>query len=138
MSLLTIQSYDYLRFSNPRYFSAIKQAADASGMPVSSIRSTRETQAPVTRRATGYPYKISWIPPRPTKDNCVHCSSRTKPPRQNPPGHIPPNKNPLDKTPQDKNPRTKPPQSKIFVFHFVKIFMISQVRNLLIVQWLPV
>ena len=47
---------------------------------------------------------------------------------QKPPGHIPPTK-PL---------RTKASQSKIFVFHFLKIFMVSQVHNLLIVQWLPV
>ena len=39
-----------------------------------------------------------------------------------------------------KNPRTNPPppQSKIFVFHFLKIFMVSQRHNLLIVQWLTV
>ena len=39
--------------------------------------------------------------------------------------------------------RTNPPgaktsQSKIVVFHFLKLFMVSQVHNLLIVQWLPV
>ena len=52
---------------------------------------------------------------------------------QEPPGHILPDKNPQDKNPLDKNF-----QSKIFVFHFLKIFMASQVHNLLIVQWLPV
>ena len=52
----------------------------------------------------------------------------TNTPRQNPP-----NKNPLTKT-----PRTKTPQRTIFVFHFIKIFMLSQVHNLLIVQWLQV
>ena len=35
-------------------------------------------------------------------------------------------------------PPGQTPQSKIFVFHFLKIFMVSQVHNLLIVQWLPV
>ena len=47
---------------------------------------------------------------------------------QKPPGQNPPRQNPPDKT----------PQSKIFVFHFLKIFMISQVHDLLIAQWLPV
>ena len=42
---------------------------------------------------------------------------------QKTPGHIPP---------------TKTPQSKISVFHFLNIFIVSQVHNLLIVQWLPV
>ena len=45
----------------------------------------------------------------------------------------PPDINTPTKTSQDKNP-----QSKFFVFHFFKIFMVSQVHNLLIVQWLPV
>ena len=34
--------------------------------------------------------------------------------------------------------RQKPPHSKFFVFHFLKFFMVSEVHNLLIVQWLPV
>ena len=58
---------------------------------------------------------------------------RTKNPRT-----YTPDKTPLDKTPKTKTPRTKPPQSKIFVFHFLKIFMASQVHNLLLVQWLLV
>ena len=52
---------------------------------------------------------------------------------QSPPQTKPPNKNPQTKTPKDKNP-----QRKIFVFHFIKVFMVSQVHNLLIVQWLQV
>ena len=45
---------------------------------------------------------------------------------------------PPDINPPTENPQTKTPQSKIFVFHFLQIFMVSQVHNLLIVQWLPV
>ena len=60
--------------------------------------------------------------------------SRTKTPQTK----TPRTKNPGLKPPKDKNPRTKTPQSKFFVFHFLKIFMVSQVHNLLIVQWLPV
>ena len=39
---------------------------------------------------------------------------------QKPPRHKPPT----------KTPWTKTPHSKIFVFHFLKIFMVSQVHNL--------
>ena len=62
--------------------------------------------------------------------------SRTKKPGQKTPGHKSPTK-PPDKNPQDKSPPDKNPRSKFFVFHFLKIFMVSQVHNLLIVQWLP-
>ena len=49
-------------------------------------------------------------------------------------GQTPPDKNPLDLNPPDrKPPRQKPSgqtnQSKIFVFHFLKIFMVSQVHT---------
>ena len=54
---------------------------------------------------------------------------------QKPPGHNPPT-NPQTKTPQDKTPGQKPPRVN-FLFHVLKIFMVSQVHNLLTVQWLP-
>ena len=46
--------------------------------------------------------------------------------------------NPLTKPPKTKNPRQKPPRVNFLCFIVLKIFMVSQVHNLLIVQWLPV
>ena len=54
-------------------------------------------------------------------------------------GQKPPKpKTPQTKTSQDKKTPDKTSQSKTFVFHFLKIFMVSQVHNLRIVQRLPV
>ena len=67
-----IQSDDDTKFSTPRYFSTVKEVADASGLSPESIRSS---EGVLTRRSNGYTYNITWIPPRPTKDNSVNCSS---------------------------------------------------------------
>ena len=73
--ILTIQSDDDFRFSNPRYFSTIKQVSLASGLAVSSIRSTKSTQAPLTQRSNGYVYNITWLPPKLTPDLSISCFS---------------------------------------------------------------
>ena len=60
------------------------------------------------------------------------CGSGTKTPR-----HIPPTKKPGQKPTKTKKPRQKSPRLKLCV-SFLKKFMVSQVHNLLIVQWLPI
>ena len=69
----------------------------------------------------------------PTKNNFMTIDSRTTTPQTKPPDIYP-----QQKPPRQKPPRQNPCQSKIFVFHFLKIIMVFQVHNLLIVQWLPV
>ena len=45
-----IKSENDPKFNTPQYFPAVKEASLASGIPVSSIRFTRSTMSPLTRK----------------------------------------------------------------------------------------
>ena len=72
--ILTIESENNPKVNIPQHFPIKKKASLASGISVSSIRSTRATMSPLTRKTTGYTYTITWLTLR-VKDQCINCST---------------------------------------------------------------
>ena len=52
------------KFNTPQYFPTVREASLASGIPVSSIRSTRSTMSHLNCKTTCYTYTITWLTPR--------------------------------------------------------------------------
>ena len=70
--MLEIQSDDDSSFDTPKGFLTVTDASLSSGIPISSMKSTKRTQKPLTCKAIGYTYTITWKPPR-SKAKCVDC-----------------------------------------------------------------
>ena len=71
MEFLKIKSIDYPKFIAPRTFLSIKEASDARGLSMSSIRSSRRW---LTKRSSGWVYRIEWLSPKSSREVCKDCS----------------------------------------------------------------